>query len=209
MLDDKIFDSERVRRVMLDVDRGDFTDNHPYFDGAQSIGYGATISAPHMHAIALKEFENVIHPNSRILDVGSGSGYLTACFAKLAGPDARVVGIEHIEELVELSKRNIRKHNADLLDSGRVKLVAGDGRLGYPSDAPYDAIHVGAAAAKIPQALIDQLAIGGQMLIPVGSSNQEFLAIEKQADGSVSQRRIAHVIYVPLTEREAQLNRTR
>lgn len=68
------------------------------------------------------------------------------------GPAGKVIGIEHIEELVDYSIRNVRKHNADLLDSGRLELLEGDGRLGYPKEAPYDAIHVGAAADKLPQA---------------------------------------------------------
>lgn len=69
------------------------------------------------------------------------------------GSGGKVVGIDHIDELVQMSEKNIRKSNADLLDSGTLKLVSGDGRLGYPADAPYDAIHVGAAAQEMPKAV--------------------------------------------------------
>jgi protein-L-isoaspartate(D-aspartate) O-methyltransferase len=189
---------------MKEVDRADYAPVNPYMDSPQSIEYGATISAPHMHAMALDGLLGVIRPDSHILDVGSGSGYLTACFAKLA-PNGTVVGIEHIRELVDLSEKNIRKHDADLIDSGRVKLIVEDGRKGYAEEAPYDAIHVGAAAAELPQDLVDQLAIGGRMLVPVGRSSQEFMAVEKNEDGSIRKRTLAHVIYVPLTERDAQL----
>lgn len=81
-----------------------------------------------------------------------------------------------------------------------------DGRLGWPEEAPYDAIHVGAAAPEIPQALINQLKPGGRLVIPVGKFSQELQVIDKMLDGSVSIRSETSVRYVPLTGREAQLN---
>lgn len=138
------------------------------------------------------------------------------------GPAGKVIGIEHIEELVDLSDRNVRKHHADLLESGRLELLEGDGRLGYPKEAPYDAIHVGAAADKLPQAvrfcstifgnepfqLVEQLAVGGRMLIPVGSgSHQQFLQVDKVGPNEVKKRNLADVIYVPLTNKTHQLGR--
>jgi len=204
-----VFHSNEVHRVMAEVDRADFVPIDPYLDSPQSIGYSATISAPHMHATAIEGLIDVIRPNSHILDVGSGSGYLTACFAKLLGPEGMAVGVEHIEELVKLSNENVRKHHANLLDSGRIQFVVGDGRKGYPPGAPYDAIHVGAAAEEMPNELIDQLAVGGRMLIPVGAArNQEFIAVEKLADGTVQKRVLAHVVYMPLTEKEKQYGRS-
>ena len=96
------------------------------------------------------------------MDVGSGSGYLTVCFAKMVGPTGKVVGIDHIKELVNWSESNVKKNNGDLLASGQIKLVVGDGRQGYAQDGPYHAIHVGAAAPTLPQALVEQL---GNILI--------------------------------------------
>jgi len=203
-----IFKSDKVRQILLSVDRTDFTSSSPYEDCPQRIGFGATISAPHMHASALHNLEDVIREDSRILDVGSGSGYLVACFAKIIGSKGKVYGIDHIEELVEQSKKNIQKHHADLIGSGRIELITGDGRLGYPPGAPYDAIHVGAAASELPQPLLDQLAIGGRMLIPVSDTSghgQEFLQVDKLASGKIETKTIAAVIYVPLTSREHQL----
>jgi protein-L-isoaspartate(D-aspartate) O-methyltransferase len=75
---------------------------------------------------------------SLALDIGSGSGYLTACMAELVGPGGKVVGIEHISELVEMSERNVAKNKKDFLEHGRIKFVVGDGRLGWPEDGPYD-----------------------------------------------------------------------
>ena len=85
------------------------------------------------------------------MDVGSGSGYLTACFAHMVGPTGKVVGIDHIQNLVDWSENNLRKNHGHLIDSGQIKLVVGDGRLGYDQGGPYHAIHVGAAAAELPQ----------------------------------------------------------
>ena len=95
----------------------------------------------------------------RALDVGSGSGYLTVCFSKMVGPSGRVVGIDHIKELVDWSESNVKKNHADLLTSDQVKLVVGDGRQGFAQDGPYDAIHVGAAAPTLPQSVRRFLAI--------------------------------------------------
>ncbi|ETN70389.1 protein-L-isoaspartate O-methyltransferase [Necator americanus] len=203
-----IFSSTRVREAMLAVDRGDFSPRSPYMDQPQGIGWNATISAPHMHAAALEYLKNHLVDGAYALDVGSGSGYLTVCMALMIGNNGKVVGIDHIPELVELAKTNTMKHHADLINNGQVRFVEGDGRKGYPMDRKYDAIHVGAAAETIPQPLIDQLAEGGRMLIPVGkeSGNQVFLQVDKN-DGEVTQKVIEHVIYVPLTSKAHQLGR--
>ncbi|VDO76583.1 unnamed protein product [Heligmosomoides polygyrus] len=204
----QIFSSSRVRDAMLAVDRADFAPRAPYMDQPQGIGWNATISAPHMHAAALEYLKNHLVDGAYALDVGSGSGYLTVCMALMIGSRGKVVGIEHIPELVDLSKKNTRKHHADLIDSGRVLFVEGDGRKGYAMSNKYNAIHVGAAAETIPPALIEQLAEGGRMLIPVGkeSGNQVFLQVDK-IDGNVTQKVIEHVIYVPLTSKSHQLGR--
>lgn len=76
------------------------------------------------------------------LDIGSGSGYLTACMAEMVGPEGKVIGVEHIKELVDMAQQNVAKHKKDLLESDRIKFVVGDGRLGYPSEGPYDCMYV-------------------------------------------------------------------
>ncbi len=146
---------------------------------------------------------------ARVLDVGSGSGYLSVCFAHLVKPRGKVVGIEHIEGLVHESIRNTRRSNANLLDSDILKFVVGDGREGYPEDGPYDVIHVGAASEHVPKALLDQLANDGIMVIPVGEFYQSIRVIRKDSKGKVFEQDTLSVRYVPLTDKDSQLNQPR
>ncbi|GFQ00486.1 protein-l-isoaspartate o-methyltransferase 1 [Phtheirospermum japonicum] len=157
----------------------------PYDDSPMQIGYNATISAPHMHAMCLELLEDHLKPGMHALDVGSGTGYLTACFVVMVGPQGRAVGVEHIPELVESSIKNIQKSAAaPLLKEGSFSVHVGDGRQGWPEFGPYDAIHVGAAAPEIPTALIEQLKPGGRLVIPVGNIFQDLQVVDKNMDGT-------------------------
>ncbi|XP_039125227.1 protein-L-isoaspartate O-methyltransferase-like isoform X2 [Dioscorea cayenensis subsp. rotundata] len=203
-----VIKSKNVAEVMETIDRGLFVPegNPAYVDSPMPIGYNATISAPHMHASCLELLEEHLQPGMRALDVGSGTGYLTACFAMMVGPQGRAIGIEHIPELVAFSIDNINKSAAaPLLKGGSLSVHAADGRLGWPELAPYDAIHVGAAASEIPPALLEQLKPGGRMVIPVGNIFQDLKVVDKNLDGSINIRNEASVRYVPLTSRAAQL----
>ncbi|KAJ7569665.1 hypothetical protein O6H91_01G088000 [Diphasiastrum complanatum] len=200
--------SKRVADVMEKLDRALFTPQGemPYLDSPLPIGYNATISAPHMHATCLELLENYLQQGMRALDIGSGTGYLTAAFALMVGEHGRVVGVEHIAELVNQSLENIKcSEAAPLLESGCLSFHVADGRSGWPDEAPYESIHVGAAASKVPQSLIDQLKPGGRMVIPVGNFFQDLLVIDKQLDGTLKQWTTTSVRYVPLTSRESQL----
>ncbi|KAL3716800.1 hypothetical protein ACJRO7_008384 [Eucalyptus globulus] len=206
-----IFNSKKVAEAMEKVDRGLFVPagTPAYVDSPMAIGYNVTISAPHMHAMCLQLLEKNLQPGMHALDIGSGTGYLTACFALMVGPEGRAVGVEHIPELVTSSIKNIEKSEAaSLLKQGSLSINAGDGRQGWPEFAAYDAIHVGAAAREIPQPLIDQLKPGGRMVIPVGNVFQDLKVVDKNLDGSLSIRNETSVRYVPLTSRDAQLRGT-
>ncbi|GFR81356.1 protein-L-isoaspartate O-methyltransferase [Elysia marginata] len=154
-----IIKSERVISAMKKIDRGHFCKSNPYADSPQSIGFAVTISAPHMHAHALELLSDHLVEGSKALDVGSGSGYLTACMAMMVGKSGKAIGIDHIPELVEESRVNINKDivTRAMLETERLMLVVGDGRQGFAPEAPFDAIHVGAAAPTLPEAVSSSL----------------------------------------------------
>jgi len=117
-----------------------------------------------MHAAACESLLPYLHPGARVLDIGSGSGYLTHVLAELVKPGGKVVGVDHIQPLVDMAVTNTRKsaEGRELMDNGGIRYVKADGRLGWKEEAPYDAIHVGAAAADFHQALVDQLKAPGR-----------------------------------------------
>lgn len=200
----------RVFQALMSVDRANYCATQPYQDSPQSIGYGATISAPHMHAHAAENLLPFLKPGAKVLDVGSGSGYTLAIFHHLVAEKAssKVVGVDHMQALVDRANANLEKDGlAPALASGQILNVCADGRKGYPQLAPFDAIHVGAAAmSEVPQALIDQLNSPGRMFIPVEDQPglQNIYQVDKAADGAVTKLKVCGVRYVPLTDPDSQ-----
>lgn len=205
-----VIKSRKVKEIMTETDRKHYCPQTPYVDAPQSIGNGVTISAPHMHAYALELLIEKFKSGGRALDVGSGSGYLTACLAranrKAANATANsgniVVGIEHQPSLVELAIKNINKDDPNFIKNKELIIIEGDGRNGCDEYGPYDIIHVGAAAPKTPDVLLGQLKPGGRLICPVGPQYgaQYLEQYDKDDRGEISRTKLMSVVYVPLTD---------
>ncbi|HUB43772.1 MAG TPA: protein-L-isoaspartate(D-aspartate) O-methyltransferase [Acetobacteraceae bacterium] len=168
----------------------DAVDN-AYVNAPLPIGCGQTISQPYIVALMTDLLD--LKPDDRVLEVGTGSGYQAAILAELAG---EVFSVEVIPDLARRAAAVLAAQGY-----GRITLRTGDGSLGWPEHAPFDAIIVTAAARDVPPALREQLAAGGRMAIPVGEpwGDQELRLLEKDARGKVTSRRVLSVAFVPLT----------
>ena len=159
-----------------------------YEDSALPVGNGQTISQPSVHA----QYLELLHltGNERVLEVGTGTGYQTALLSNLA---AQVFSIERVPALYEQAREILRQ-----LDVRNVSMLLGDGTIGWREYAPYDAILVSAGAPTVPAPLLDQLAEGGTLLIPLGGKDEQTLVSFERRDGTIVRRDIAPVRFVPL-----------
>ena len=199
--------SDKVIDCLMKIDRADFAPRNHYQNRAQSIPCNVVISAPHLHGYCLQALENFLTEGSNVLDIGFGSGYLTVAMSKMMNDKGCVVGIEHMKELYDLGKQNISKKYKDLLDTKKIELILGDGRLGYKAKAPYKCIHVGAGSEEIPKELFNQLEIGGRLLIPLGPSGNQYIHfIDKTSETEYKDSIGWSVCYVPLTSKEEQIH---
>lgn len=174
------------------LDRRSFMDRHQQDAGrdeALPIGYGQTISQPSLvleMTVALG-----LEDHHKVLEIGTGSGFQTALLAAFS---TEVYTVENIPQLAESAKRRLEVKGFE-----NISFLLGDGSLGWPEHAPYDRIIVTAAASDIPKELVDQLADGGRMIIPVGSQySQDLLAIDKSIHGKLEKTTLEAVRFVPL-----------
>jgi protein-L-isoaspartate(D-aspartate) O-methyltransferase len=184
---------ERLLAAMSTVPRHEFVSqqnwNEAYADHPIPIAEKQTTSQPYMIAAMIQAAE--INPEDRVLEIGAGSGYQTALLAELA---SQVFAVERYASLTETAQKTLER-----LGYRNAKIVTGDGSLGLPESAPFDAIIVSAAAPSIPQALVDQLATGGRLLIPIGEADQQVLQlVQRNADGGTSVRTLEGCRFVPL-----------
>jgi len=159
-----------------------------YEDSALPIGNGQTISQPSIHARYLEILG--LTGREKVLEVGTGSGYQTVLLAHLA---AQVFSIERIAPLMQSARENIARAGVR-----NVSLLTGDGTLGWREYAPYDAILVSAGSPTIPQPLVDQLAEGGRMLIPLGGQDVQTLVVLTRKEGNIVREDMVPVRFVPL-----------
>jgi protein-L-isoaspartate(D-aspartate) O-methyltransferase len=177
----------RVRRHLFVLERDI---ESAYGDHPIAIGYGQTISQPYIVAFMTEALQ--VDAGDRVLEIGTGSGYQAAVLGELA---REVYTIEIIPELAERSGRTLSS-----LGYANVHVRAGDGYLGWPEHAPFDAIMVTAAPDHIPQPLVDQLRAGGRLVIPVGRGEQDLLVMTKTTQGLREDARLP-VRFVPLTRK--------
>jgi protein-L-isoaspartate(D-aspartate) O-methyltransferase len=184
---------ERVLRAMGQIPREEFVPRElrvlAYRDEPVQIGYGQTISQPYMTALMAEVLE--LKGTEAVLEVGSGCGYAAAVLGALA---AQVITVEIVPGLVGLARGNLKRTMLD----GNVAVVQGDGSMGYPEGAPYDAISVAAGAPELPQSLLDQLRDPGRLTIPVGGYDDQELQVVWKREGHLVSRVATHCRFVPL-----------
>lgn len=183
-----------ILAAMRAIPREEFVPAHladrAYDDGALPIESGQTISQPYVVAWMIEAAK--IGSGDHVLEVGAGSGYAAAVIGQIAGS---VVAIERHPLLAGLAAERIER-----LEYTNVRIIEGDGTLGCPDEAPFDAILTAAAAREVPEALIDQLKPGGRLVIPVGGRlwSQALVRLTKQADDTIVRDRLGDVRFVPL-----------
>lgn len=194
----------RVLEAMREVPREAFVaaghEGAAFRDAPLPIAEGQTISQPFI--VALMAEGARIAPGDRVLEVGAGSGYAAAVLGRLA---ARVVAIERHPALAQAARERLRR-----LGVANVEVVEGDGTLGWPGAAPFDAIVVSAGAPRVPEALREQLAMGGRLVIPVGDegAHQDLLRITRREDG-FEEESLGGVRFVPLIGAQGWKERAR
>jgi len=183
---------ERVLQAMATVPRHLFVPpaqrSQAYDDGPLPIGQEQTISQPYIVALMTESLR--LKGTETVLEIGTGSGYQAAVLSVLA---KKIYSIEIIPELAETAQERLTA-----LGYKNVEVIVGDGNLGWPQGSPYDAIIVTAAAPQIPPALIEQLAEGGRMVLPVEVGNEQHLLRLQKVDGKITQEDLGLVRFVPL-----------
>ncbi|MFN2166264.1 MAG: protein-L-isoaspartate(D-aspartate) O-methyltransferase [Anaerolineae bacterium] len=182
----------RVLEVMGRIPREHFVPasqrDMAYYDGALPIGQGQTISQPFVVAHMTELLE--LAGDEKVLEIGTGSGYQTAVLSRLAQD---VFTMERLDELAQAAKTRL-----DALDVSNVHYGVGDGSLGWPEHAPYDGILVACAAPQVPPPLVDQLADGGRLVVPIGPRGMQDLILVRKAGDDLTQEKRSPVAFVPM-----------
>lgn len=180
---------EALREVPRHLFVPDRLRDQAYEDRPLPIEYDQTISQPYMVALMTELLE--LSGEEKVLEIGTGSGYHSAVLSRVADEVYSIEIIEHLAHRAEVRLRH--------LGYGNVHIKVGDGYGGWPAYAPFDAIILTAAPPRLPQPLLDQLKVGGRMVVPVGDYFQDLSLITKNPDGTFTNRRIAPVRFVPMT----------
>jgi protein-L-isoaspartate(D-aspartate) O-methyltransferase len=197
--------SPKIIKALRSVPRTKFlpADSRAYAasDMPLQIGFGQTISAPHIVAIMNEALQ--LDVGQKILEVGAGSGWHAAVLAEIVAPAGaprsewgHVYTVEVVQGLADAARKNIM----DTRCGDRVTIITGDGSKGYAEKAPFDRVLVTAAAPRVPKPLVDQLKSGGVLLVPVGDASlfQTLKKVSKSADGKIKEENLLSVAFVPL-----------
>ena len=192
LISEKTLQTPRIIEALKAIDRKDFVlpedKNRAYEDQPLPVGYGATISQPTTVAIMLEKLQP--QPANKIMEIGTGSGYLTALLAQISGDSGQVFSIEYIPELKEFAASNLKKYNFK-----NISLFTGDGKLGLNEYKPFDRIISSASSDRIPRAWKNQLKIGGRIVAPLGDN---LVVLDKVSKRRFEEERYSGFIFVPL-----------
>ena len=184
---------EAVLAVMGELPRHIFVDealaSRAYEDMSLPLGFGQTISSPHTVA-RMSELARNGRPLAKVLEIGTGCGYQTAVLARLA---KQVYSMERIAALIRKARRHLREAGIS-----NVHLRHGDGHFGMPGVGPFDAIVMAAAAKRAPESLLEQLNLGGRMILPIEAGNGQHLYVIERTGKGIVERRMDPVVFVPL-----------
>jgi protein-L-isoaspartate(D-aspartate) O-methyltransferase len=203
LISSRVLRDKRIIKAMLKVPREEFIPENlreqAYIDTPLHIGYGQTISAPHMVAIMCQEL--ALRPGQKVLEIGTGSGYHAAVTAEAISANQKdtkgqVFSLEIIKELASFSEKSLQRTGYGDL----VKVIELDGSQGYIEEAPFDRIYATAASPRVPPPLINQLKPKGILVLPVGEVGffQELLKLEKNSSWEITTTRLGGVAFVPM-----------
>src|SRR5688572_21198468 len=182
---------DRIRSVPRHLFVDEALSSRAYEDVALPIGFGQTISQPW---IVARMTEALLEgpPLKNVLEVGTGCGYQTAVLAPLVG---KLYSIERLKPLLDRTRKRLKS-----LEIGNVRFKHGDGAKGWPTQAPFDGILVAAAPHAVPEALIQQLAVGGRLIVPIGPEGQQELFRITRKENKIDRERLGAVAFVPLIQ---------
>lgn len=195
LIDEGVLRTPEIIAAFGRIDRRNFVPSTAlgdvYVDAPLAIGRGQTISQPTTVALMLEALQPKI--GERVLDIGAGSGWTAALLGTMVGPTGQVTAVERHPDFAKMARQQLSSHGLHWVD-----YRVGDGSHGWSDQAPYDVIHVAAAARQLPDVLRQQLAAGGRLIIPVGHPIQDLVLITKIGHNRYTELRLPGFRFVPL-----------